>query len=151
MILKGIEKKENVVILDYEATWEMAQDVVFDAAQVILETDYQEDLQRFITVIKEGEETVDRLATVKEEGKNIFHCDFVLVPTDVVVIAGKSSIMETTTQFAFYVNSNQVRLFVFDPKYFETNGQNAFDHYMSSIEINAYCKHTERKVRSSME
>ena len=148
MLLQGYEKKSNVVILDYESTWDMSQEIVFDATQVIIDIDLKDTIQRYMTVIKETKESVDRLAEIKEHEYNLLSCDFIKDGTDVVVVAGKSTIMEVPIQVAFYVGTRQVRLFVSDINYFEKNGRHVFDNYMCSIEINAYCKHTERKVLS---
>lgn len=148
MLLQGYEKKENVVILDYESTWDMTQEIVFDATQVIIDIDLKDTLQRYLTVSKDTKESKDCLEELKDNNYDVHSCKFAKKETDVVVIAGKSTIMEVPIQVAFYVGSRQVRLFVSDVNYFETNGRHVFDNYMSSIEINAYCKHTERKVLS---
>ena len=147
----GYEKKENVVVLDYETTWVMPQEIVFDATQVIIDTDLKDSFQRYMTVLKDSKETIDRFQEVQEHKNNLEECSFLEIPTDVVVLVGKSSIMEVPVQFAFYVGTRDVRLFVSDVDYFEKNGRHVFDNYVSSIEINAYCKHTEKKVKKQYE
>ena len=123
----------------------MPQEIVFDATQVIIDTDLKDSFQRYMTVLKDSKETIDRFQEVQEHKNNLEECSFLEIPTDVVVLAGKSSIMEVPVQFAFYVGTRDVRLFVSDVDYFEKNGRHVFDNYVSCIEINAYCKHTEKR------
>lgn len=149
MIFKGFNKAEKYVVLGYESTWELSQEIVFDAAQVILDTDFEDKVQRIVSVNAETNENKDHLEEFIQHNRNLLECNF--GPFDSLVIAGRSSIMEVPVQFAFYVGESQIRVFVFDPEFVDKYGEKVFDNYMSSIEINAYCRNTERRVLRRIE
>ena len=144
MIFEGFNKTEKYVVLGYKTTWNLSREIVFDAAQVILDTDFEENVQRIITVNTSANENKDYLEEFKNNNRNLLGCE--IGQFDSLVVAGKSSIMEVPVQFAFYVGESHIRVFVFDPEFLDKYGKDVFDNYMSSIEINAYCRNTERRV-----
>lgn len=148
MILKGIKENNGWMIAEYSSTWYYGYDFMLDAAQVIIDTDFQNNLQR---VAVEGTEDVEKLDEVMACGNVLRDCQSLCEECNALIVAGISKIMECPVQFVFFNQTNFVRLSCPIKQYFEEHGEHVFDNYMNSIEIKAYCKDTERRTIKKMQ
>lgn len=150
MIFRGLHEDNGWTILEYNTTWHYGYDFMLDAAQSIIDTDFQDGLQRVATAEVAGGNNVEQLEAVKACGNNLRECQTVQKECGSLTIAGTSQIMECPVQFVFYNQTNLVRLFSPVGLYFQQHGEHVFDNYMNSIEIKAYCADTERRVLSQV-
>lgn len=150
MIFKGLHEDNGWTIVEYSTTWHYGYDFMLDAAQSIIDTDFQNDLQRVATADAAGGNNVEQLEAVKSCGNDLRKCKAMQKESGSLMIAGTSQIMECPVQFVFYNQTNLVRLFSPAWLYFQQNGEHVFDNYMNSIEIKAYCADTERRVLSQL-
>lgn len=145
MVFKEINTEGEWVSVEYAATWRYGYDFMLDAAGAIL-TDFADNLQRFARIEHisgNPEEIVDK---VKACGGNLRGCKALEEECGAVAVAGVSRIMECPLQITFFNQTNAVRLNCPIKSIFEEHGEHAFDNYMNSIEINAYCAATRRRV-----
>lgn len=135
-------------MVEYHSTWGYGYDFMLDAAQVIIDSDFKENTQRFAVAEIAGAEDQERLTELKAENFIIRNCDTSTREHGVLTISGMSDIMECPIQIVFFNQTNIVRLFCPFKKYFEIHGEHAFDNYMNSIEIKAYCADAVRKSKT---
>ena len=150
MIFRNLTEDNGWTIVEYSATWRYGYDFMLDAAQIIIETDFKENLQRVATSEVIGAPDVEVLEEVKAQGNILRNCDSVKEEHGTLTVSGMSGIMKCPVQFVFYNQTNVVRLFCPIKKMFEEHGEHVFDNYMNSVEIKAYCKDTERRTLESM-
>lgn len=152
MIFKGLRncavpgENGGWMMAEYSATWTYGYDFMLDAAQVIIDTDLQDQLQRVATAELAGAKVIERIDEVKACGNILRDCEAVSRECGVLTVSGISGIMECPVQFVFFNQTNLVRLFCPFKQYFEEHGEHVFDNYMNSIEIKAYCRDTERRT-----
>ena len=147
MIFQGMKEIGNWMMVEYHSTWGYGYDFMLDAAQVIIDSDFKENTQRFAVAEIAGAENQERLTELKAENFIIRNCDTSRREHGVLTVSGMSDIMECPIQIVFFNQTNIVRLFCPFKKYFEIHGEHAFDNYMNSIEIKAYCKDAVRKSK----
>lgn len=147
MIFQGMKEIGNWMMVEYHSTWGYGYDFMLDAAQVIIDSDFKENTQRFAVAEIAGAEDQERLTELKAENFIIRNCDTSRREHGVLTVSGMSDIMECPIQIVFFNQTNIVRLFCPFKKYFEIHGEHAFDNYMNSIEIKAYCKDAVRKSK----
>ncbi len=147
MIFQGMKEIGNWMMVEYHSTWGYGYDFMLDAAQVIIDSDFKENTQRFAVAEIAGAEDQERLTELKAENYIIRNCDTSTREHGVLTVSGMSDIMECPIQIVFFNQTNIVRLFCPFKKYFEIHGEHAFDNYMNSIEIKAYCKDAVRKSK----
>lgn len=146
MIFRGLKENNGWMVVDYSATWRYGYDFMLDAAQMIIDTDFQSNLQRVATSEIVGAPDVERIEEVRAHHNILRDCDSVKEECGTLTLAGISRIMECPVQFTFFNQTNVVRLFCPIKQMFEEHGEHVFDNYMNSIEIKAYCKDTERRT-----
>lgn len=146
MIFKGLKENNGWVMAEYSATWTYGYDFMLDAAQVLIDTDLQDQLQRVATAELAGAKDIERIDEVKACGNILRNCEAVRRECGVLMVSGISGIMECPVQFVFFNQTNLVHLFCPFKQYFEEHGEHVFDNYMNSIEIKAYCRDTERRT-----
>ena len=146
MIFAGLKENNGWMVAEYRATWKYGYDFMLDAAQIVIDTDFREGLQRI--AVAKMVESADReiIGEVNACGNVLRNCKTAQEECSVLTIAGVSSIMECPVQFSFYNQTNIVRLYCPFKQYFEEHGDHVFDNYMNSVEIKAYCKDTERRT-----
>ncbi len=146
MLLKNINTNQGWVYADYQATWKYGYDFMLDAAQAVIDTDFKNHLQRVTTGKMAGGEQMEYLEAVRRAGNQLRDCEEVKSEAGMLIISGISTIMDCPIQLMFYNQSNLIRLCTPFKELFEKNGDNIFTTYLSSIEIQAYCKATERRT-----
>ena len=146
MIFKGLKENNGWMMAEYSATWAYGYDFMLDAAQTIIDTDFQDKLQRVATAEVAGAGDIERIDEVRVHGGVLRDCPSVCGECGVLTVSGVSGIMECPVQFVFYNQTNLVRLYCPFRQYFKEHGEHVFDNYMNSIEIKAYCKDTERRT-----
>lgn len=146
MIFRGLKEDNGWIVIDYSATWRYGYDFMLDAAQVVIDTDFQNNLKRVATSELANDQNVERLEEVMAHHNILRDCSNVKKECSILVISGISRIMECPVQFAFFNQTNVVRLFCPVKQLFQEHGERMFDNYMNSIEIKAYCKDTERRT-----
>lgn len=146
MIFIRMQESNGWMMIDYSATWRYGYDFMLDAAQVIIDTDFKENLQRVAAASTPGAKETEMLDEVRACGRILRDCKSLLKEQSNLIISGLSRIMESPVQFVFYNQTNIVRLFCPDRQYFEKRGEHVFDNYINSVEIRAYCKDTERRT-----
>lgn len=149
LLFKGTKEIKGWTAVEYSATWRYGYDFMLDAAQVVIDTDFQDKLQRVaVSNIVGGKdrEMLDEAAA----HKNILRdCPEIQEENGTLTISGISRLMECPIQLIFFNQTNVVRLLCPFKKYFEEHGEHVFDNYMNSIEIMAYCRDTERRTKES--
>lgn len=146
MIFRGIKENNGWMTAEYSATWRYGYDFMLDAAQIIIDTDFMDKLQRVATAETAGACDAERIDEVRRCGNVLRDCQSVCQECGVLTVSGVSGIMECPVQFVFYNQTDVVRLFCPFKQYFEDHGERVFDNYMNSIEIKAYCRDTERRT-----
>ena len=139
MTYQGMKEMNDWIMVEYHSTWSYGYDFMLDAAQVIIDTDFKENTQRFAVAEIAGADDQERITELKAENYVIRDCETSKKEHGVLTISGVSDIMETPVQIVFFNQTNIVRLFCPFKKYFEIHGEHVFDKYMDSIEIKAYC------------
>ncbi|MBD5098852.1 MAG: hypothetical protein HDT35_04775 [Clostridiales bacterium] len=150
MVFQGAAEQNGWVIVEYKTTWQYGYDFMLDAAQVIIDTDFQDKLQGVAVAEVAGAEDMEQLDQVRACGNHLRECPSVAEEHGVLTVTGISQIMECAVQVEFFNQTRLVRLFSPFPQYFKEHGDQVFDHYMNSIEIMAYCKDTERRTIEKM-
>lgn len=143
MIFNEIREDKGWTIVDYNSTWKYGYDFMLDAAQAIIDTDFQDDLQRVAVSSAAQRECLDE---VRRADNDLRKCPITNQECGTLIISGFSRIMECPVQFMFFNQTNLVRLCSPSRKYFDDNGNDVFNNYLNSVEIRAYCKDTERKT-----
>ncbi|MDE5825540.1 MAG: hypothetical protein K2H91_12770 [Lachnospiraceae bacterium] len=146
MIFKELKENNGWMMAEYSATWIYGYDFMLDAAQTIIDTDFQDRLQRVAAAEIAGARDMEKTDEVRANGNILRDCQSVCEECGVLTVSGISSIMECPVQFVFFNQTNLVRLFCPFKQYFKEHGEHVFDNYMNSIEIKAYCKDTERRT-----
>lgn len=146
MLFNGLRESNGWTVAEYSATWAYGYDFMLDAAQVIIDTDFGDKLQRVATAEVAGARDVERIDEVRACENVLRDCPSVCGECGVLTVSGISGIMECPVQFVFYNQTRLVRLYCPFGPYFEEHGERVFDNYMNSIEIKAYCKDTERRM-----
>lgn len=144
MLLKQIREDSGWVHADYMATWKYGYDFMLDAAQALIDTDFEEQLQRVSIAEIAGAPDIECLDDVLRCGRILRNCPKVANETGVLMVAGISSIMECPLQIEFYNQTNVIILCTIGRKLFDEHGENVFTTYMSSMEIKAYCAKAAR-------
>ena len=139
MTYQGMKEMNDWIMVEYHSTWSYGYDFMLDAAQVIIDTDFKENTQRFAVAEIAGADDQERITELKAENYVIRDCETSKKEHGVLTISGVSDIMETPVQMVFFNQTNIVRLFCPFKKYFEIHGEHVFDKYMDSVEIKAYC------------
>ncbi len=139
MTYQGMKEINDWIMVEYHSTWSYGYDFMLDAAQVIIDTDFKDNTQRFAVAEIAGADDQERITELKAENYIIRDCETSTKEHGVLTISGVSDIMETPVQMVFFNQTNIVRLFCPFKKYFEIHGEHVFDKYMDSIEIKAYC------------
>ena len=147
MIFQGKKEINDWIMVEYHSTWSYGYDFMLDAAQVIIDTDFRENTQRFAVAEIAGSNDNERLTELKAENYIIRNCDTSQREHGVLTISGISDIMECPVQIVFFNQTNIVRVFCPFKKYFELHGEHVFDNYMNSIEIKAYCTDAVRRAK----
>lgn len=147
MIFKSLHENNGWILVEYSATWKYGYDFMLDAAQCIMDMDFKEGLQRVATADIAGAKDIERIEEVLKARNILRNCDSLRKEWGVLTVSGISTIMECPVQFSFFNQTDLVKLFCPIKKYFEDHGEHVFDNYLNSIEIKAYCKDTERRVR----
>ncbi|MBQ8297259.1 MAG: hypothetical protein IJX77_05690 [Ruminococcus sp.] len=146
MIFQRITEDDGWMIAEYRATWQYGYDFMLDAAQTIIESDFQEKLQRVAVAEMPGAPYQERMDDVIAAGYKLRNCPAVSSECSALIIAGESKLMETPVQFIFFNQSNIVRICCPSKEYFEKHGNDVFANYMNSVEIKAYCLDAERQT-----
>lgn len=139
MTYQGMKEINDWIMVEYHSTWSYGYDFMLDAAQVIIDTDFKDNTQRFAVAEIAGADDQERITELKAENYIIRDCETSKKEHGVLTISGVSDIMETPVQMVFFNQTNIVRLFCPFKKYFEIHGEHVFDKYMDSVEIKAYC------------
>ena len=148
MTYQGMKEINDWIMVEYHSTWSYGYDFMLDAAQVIIDTDFKENTQRFAVAEIAGADDQERITELKAENYVIRDCETSKKEHGVLTISGVSDIMETPVQIIFFNQTNIVRLFCPFKKYFEIHGEHVFDKYMDSIEIKAYCIDSVRNAKN---
>lgn len=151
MIFHGLSDQSGWTMVEYGSTWKYGYDFMLDAAQVIIDTDFRDKLQRVAITRRIGDRDADVTGLIAAAGNVLRDCPAMAQECAVLSVAGISQTMECPVQFVFCNQTNLVRLFSPIRKYFDEYGERVFDNYMNSVEIKAYCKDTERRTLQSME
>ena len=146
MTYQGIKQMNDWTMVEYHSTWSYGYDFMLDAAQVIIDSDFKNKTQRFAVAEIAGADDQERITELKAENYIIRDCETSEKEHGVLTISGISDIMETPVQIVFFNQTNIVRIFCPFGKYFELYGEHAFDNYMNSIEIKAYCIDAVRRA-----
>lgn len=149
MIFKNFDNEGDWVHVEYAATWRYGYDFMLDAAQTLL-ADFGNDLQRFAKFEIAGAKSTEIVDEVKACGGKLRECKELSEECGAIAVAGISGVMECPIQIMFYNQTNVVRLDCPIKTLFEEHGEHVFDHYMSSVEIKAYCADTERRTLARM-
>ena len=142
----SIKNYDGWIQVDYKATWRYGYDFMLDAVQVIIDTDFQSDVQRLAVAEIAGGNNTEILTEAKLVGMDLRNCAAASKECGALTVAGISNIMECPVQIVFFNQTDRVRLFCPVAEYFEKNGERVFDNYMDSVEIKAYCRDTERRT-----
>lgn len=145
MVFKGLKSDGDWTTVEYAATWRYGYDFMLDAAQAVL-ADFGSDLQRFAKYEIAGAKPVEIVGEVKSCGGKLRECKALEEECGSIALAGISGIMECPIQIMFFNQTNAVRLDCPIKAIFEEHGEHVFDHYMDSVEINAYCSDTKRRT-----
>lgn len=148
MIYQGVHEENGWLVIDYMATWAYGYDFMLDAAQAIINTDFKDNTMRVGSAQVRGGQEIEHLEEAKSHGLVLRDCESLKEEKGVLLVGGQSSIMGIRMQVAFFNQSNVVKLYSNAKSFFAEHGQQVFDNYMNSIEINAYCRAAERKVLS---
>ena len=148
MTYQGMKEMNDWIMVEYHSTWSYGYDFMLDAAQVIIDTDFKENTQRFAVAEIAGADDQERITELKAENYVIRDCETSKKEHGVLTISGVSDIMETPVQIVFFNQTNIVRLFCPFKKYFEIHGEHVFDKYMDSVEIKAYCIDSVRNAKN---
>ena len=148
MTYQCMKEMNDWIMVEYHSTWSYGYDFMLDAAQVIIDTDFKENTQRFAVAEIAGADDQERITELKAENYVIRDCETSKKEHGVLTISGVSDIMETPVQIVFFNQTNIVRLFCPFKKYFEIHGEHVFDKYMDSIEIKAYCIDSVRNAKN---
>lgn len=146
MVFKEINTEGEWVTVEYAATWRYGYDFMLDAAQNVIDSDFRENLQRVAKSRIAGSQDDEIIDSVRENGGKLRSCKELDNECGTLTVSGISSIMECPVQLVFFNQTNVVRLFCLAKQLFEEHGERVFDNYMNSIEINAYCAATRRRV-----
>ncbi len=146
MIFQGIKEMNDWVMVEYHSTWSYGYEFMLDAAQILIDTDFKDKVQRFAVAEISGAEDQERINELKAENYIIRDCDTSKREHGVLTISGMSDVMECPVQVVFFNQTNIVRIFCPFRKYFDIHGDHVFDNYMNSVEIKAYCLAVERKA-----
>lgn len=147
MLLREVREENGWMFADYQATWRYSYDFMLDAAQAVINMDFQDNLQRVAIGLLSESKQEECIEEVRASGNILRNCEKVAHENGVLIVSGVSRIMECPVQLMFYNQTNVIRLCTPFKKVFEEGGDNAFTTYLSSIEIKAYCADTERRVK----
>ena len=145
MIFRGIKEDNGWMVVDYSATWKYGYEFILDACQIIIDTDFQEKLQRVAITHGPGTEPIECLESVRKSEFDVRKCNITNKESSALMVAGISRIMECPVQVMFFNQTNAVKLFCPVKKIFEEHGDHVFDNYMNSVEIKAYCRDAVRQ------
>lgn len=143
----GNKTENGWIYVEYRTTWEADYDFILDAAQIVINTDFRENLQLIAASKAEGIEyknVMQELAGCKYQLRN---CPETYERNGSILIAGESQLMMCPIQLVFYTDTSMVRLCSPDVDYFKKNGMDVFDNYINSVEIKAHCLKTERELK----
>ncbi len=149
MIFKGLQENNGWMIAEYSATWRYGYDFMLDAAQTVIDTDFQDNLQRVAVASLAGANNIEKLDEVAAAGKALRNCPSFQKEQGVLAVSGVSKMMECPVQLMFFNQTDLVRLLSPGKEYFQKHGEHVFDNYMNSIEIVAYCRAAERRAREN--
>lgn len=147
MLLREVREENGWMFADYQETWRYSYDFMLDAAQAVINMDFQDNLQRVAIGLLSESKQEECIEEVRASGNILRNCEKVAHENGVLIVSGVSRIMECPVQLMFYNQTNVIRLCTPFKKVFEEGGDNAFTTYLSSIEIKAYCADTERRVK----
>ena len=71
MIFRGIKENNGWMTAEYSATWRYGYDFMLDAAQIIIDTDFMDKLQRVATAETAGACDVERIDEVRERSARL--------------------------------------------------------------------------------
>ena len=146
MIFAGKKEENGWALIEYTSTWNYGYDFMLDAAQVIIDTDFKEDLQRIAIGRIAGSGQTECLEEVKSSNFILRDCNATKTESGVLIIAGQSKWMKCPFQLMFFNQTRIVRLYSPALAYFQEHGEHVFDNYLNSAEIQAYCRATERNT-----
>ena len=138
MVFKGMVNEFGAVRLDYLTTWNYGYGFVLDALQEIISTDLKENTEGLWFSEKE-EASGNVIEELMENNLKVRRCPSVLQEHDIVSVSGHSRIMDADIRIVFFKGLGGVRIYLKDKKLIRKKGKNAFDKYMDSLEIHAYC------------
>ncbi len=150
MLFRGIKEVNGWTAVEYSATWQYSYEFMLDAAQVIIDTDFRDKLQRVAISKVAGGKELEKLDEVKACSNLLRDCPDVKEENGILTISGISQIMECPIQLVLFNQTNIVRLFCPFKKYFDEHGEHVFDNYINSIEIKAYCRDAERRTKEAL-
>lgn len=157
MVFKELNKDGGWIMVEYSATWRYGFDFMLDAAQMILK-DFGKDLQRVAITEMAGGKFTDITGEVVNHGGNLRECESLREEHGVIAVAGISGTMECPIQITLHNQTNAARVDIPIGQIPDGNpikdalaeNEHIFDTFMNSIEINAYCTDTERRVRAEL-
>lgn len=146
MIFHGLKEENGWTIAQYSATWGYGYDFMLDAAQTIIDSDFSDKTQRVAVAEAPGSPFTEYIDDVRAADYNLRACPSVCKEGSGLIIAGESKLMHVPVQFAFFNQTNIIRICCPFKNYFEANGEQVFTNYINSIEIKAHCRATERQT-----
>ncbi|MDO4477578.1 MAG: hypothetical protein Q4B73_00885 [Lachnospiraceae bacterium] len=149
MIFKEKREDNGWVIVDYAATWNYGYDFMLDAAQVLIDTDFKDKVQYVDVAADVGGDRRDLTKSAAACGNDLRKCPAIARENASLAIAGPSDTMACAFKLIFFNQTRVVRLISPMVDYFSENGDHVFDNYLNSVEIQAYCRAAERRVREN--
>ncbi len=133
--------------VSFSTTWEYKSEFITDACYDIIKNDFGSSLVRACVIMEQGgkkQEILDDVKVSETVDPAVF--EKLAKGCDEAIIAGYSKIMDCPIEFHFSAGTNVVELTCLKMGFFNKKGKHAFDVYMDSIEINAYCRDVRRKT-----
>ena len=147
MIFRELRHDDGWIVINYTTTWDYGYDFMLEAAQEIIDNDFMDDTQRIAVSELAGAKNEEVLDEVGKYGMQLRRCPETAKECGVLTVAGISREMNCPFQLVFFNRTNRVRLFSPDEDYFSIRGERAFDNYLNGVEIRAYCRDTERRMK----
>lgn len=150
MIFKGINEDNGWIIADYDATWGYGYDFMLEAAQVIIDTDFGENLQQVAVSMIAGARDEVITDEVRKANNVLRDCPKAAEEHGTLGVAGISKTMECPVKIVFFNQTHVVRLFCPNKKLFDEHGERVFDRYMDSVELRAHIALAERRITQKL-
>lgn len=147
MVFKGMVNEFGAVRLDYLTTWNYKYEFVLDALKEIISVDLKDSVEGVWFSEKEGS-TGNVIDELVENDMKVRKCPSIVQEHDIVSVSGHSRIMDADIRIVFFKGLGGVRIYLKDKKLIRKKGKNAFDKYMDSLEIHAYCSAAVRDALS---